>query len=104
MAEHREAPGAGQAGSLCLNKTEGAPRGRRIRFVPVTLRELRIAQGAKLRELAAVAGLSPGLLSQIERGRLVATPAEADRIAHALRLPAGALVTRTMLVHERSEP
>lgn len=65
---------------------------------PVTLRELRQQNDKSLRALAADTGLSVGVLSQIETGRLIATAAEADAIAAALGQPAGALVTRALLV------
>lgn len=83
------------AESLGYNHGERALRKR-----PVSLGEIRLGRGLSLRELQERAGINRATLSQIERGRLVATPAEADAIALALGLPVGSLVTRTMLVYE----
>lgn len=68
---------------------------------PQTLRDLRLAAGLSLRELEARCRISRATLSQIERGRLVATRAEADALAWALGLN-GEFVTRPLLVHEPS--
>lgn len=86
--------------SAGYNNAQGHSRGRRVRFVPRTLRELRMARGITLRELAERSGVAAAIVSQVERGRLVATPGEAAALAVALGLEADGLVTRTMLVHE----
>jgi transcriptional regulator with XRE-family HTH domain len=65
-----------------------------------TLREIRLERDLSLRELAGLSGVSYAVISQIERGRMAATSEEAEAIADALGV--GALVTRTMLVHEES--
>lgn len=49
-----------------------------------TLRELRIEQGITMPELADRAHISRGTLSMIERGRMIATPQERERLAAAL--------------------
>lgn len=72
----------------------------RTRPTPRTLREIRKRAGLSLTALGEASGVSPAVLSQIERGRLVATTEEADRIALALKLPAGALVLRTTLIYD----
>ena len=71
--------------------------GRRVPGPPHTLRELRLNAEMTLRDLAAASGLHKATISQIERGRLVATEQEADALAAALGHPAGALQTRPML-------
>lgn len=65
---------------------------------PVTLRELRHQADLSLRALADMAHLSPAVVSQIENGRLHATETELQKLSFALGLPAGALVTRTLVV------
>lgn len=62
-----------------------------------TLRELRLELGLTLRDVQARTGLHKGALSQIERGRLVASPREARLISQALGFQ---LETRTVLVYE----
>lgn len=62
-----------------------------------TMRQLR-AQRMTLRQLQAVTGINRGTLSQIERGRLVASSAELDAIADALALDR--LENRTLPVSE----
>jgi transcriptional regulator with XRE-family HTH domain len=73
-------------------------RGSRVR----SLRELRFEAGLSLRALAEASNVHRAILSQVERGRMVATTAEADRVADALGLPRGSLHTRTVLVHEEA--
>jgi transcriptional regulator with XRE-family HTH domain len=70
------------------------------RPVPHTLRELRTNRGWTLRELADRSGVLFSVISQIERGRIVATGEEAARLAAALELPAGALRLSATLVYE----
>ena len=65
-----------------------------------TLRELRLELGLTLKQVQERTGLHKATLSQIERGRLVASPAEAQRIGDALGLQ---LETRTVLVYEASD-
>lgn len=67
------------------------------RAVPRTLRELRIERGLSLRETAALTGLHRGVISQIERGRLVARADEMRALQEAIGLP---LETRVMLVSD----
>lgn len=80
------------------NHAKAASRGRPI---PRTLRDLRVARGLSIRALEDASGVNRAIISQIERGRLVATPEEARKLGDALSLP-GPLVTRTMLVHEEA--
>ena len=72
-------------------------RGRRVPPPPHTLRELRLNQSMTLRDLATKSGLNKATISQIERGRLVATQAEADQLAEALGFAPGTLQTKPML-------
>lgn len=85
------------AGRKGYNPGAGASRGR---AVPRTLRELRTSLGLSLRDLEARSGVSRATVSQIERGRLVATTGEADLIAEGLGLGAGSLATRTTLIYD----
>ena len=66
------------------------------------LRELRHDRGLSIRGLETAAGVNRAVISQIERGRLVATAEEADRLDAALDLPAGALRTYTVLATEQA--
>jgi predicted transcriptional regulator len=72
-------------------------QGGTVKPPPATLRELRLRAGLSVRDLGELAGLHKGIVSQIERGRLVATQQEADKLALALGHPAGALQTKPML-------
>lgn len=74
--------------------------GRPGKPAPRTLRELRTAAGITLAVLGELSGVHIATLSQIERGRVIARPEEAERIARALSLPPNALVTRSFLVQE----
>ncbi len=65
-----------------------------------TLRELRVEQGISLRELAEATGINKGTLSGIERGRVVASRAELDRIGYIL---GRRLEVRTLVVYEEHE-
>lgn len=49
-----------------------------------TLRDIRVGQGMRLTELSRLTGLDRGLLSMIERGRMVATPRELQVLSEAL--------------------
>jgi DNA-binding XRE family transcriptional regulator len=69
-------------------------------LVARTLRELRLDRGLSLRDLSELAGLNRATVSQIERGRLVATPAELSRLEAALDLPLATLNTKPMAVYE----
>ncbi|RDI73284.1 helix-turn-helix domain-containing protein [Gaiella occulta] len=51
-----------------------------------TLREIRMGSRTTLRQLQDRTGINKGTLSQIERGRMVASPAELAAIADALGL------------------
>lgn len=62
-----------------------------------TLRELRLELGLTLKQVQERTGLHKGTLSQIERGRLVASPREAALISRALGFQ---METRTVLVYE----
>jgi transcriptional regulator with XRE-family HTH domain len=62
-----------------------------------TLRELRLELGLTLKQVQERTGLHKATLSQIERGRLVASPHEATLISRALGFK---LETRTVLVFE----
>lgn len=62
-----------------------------------TLRELRLELGLTLKQVQERTGLHKGTLSQIERGRIVASPDEARAISVALGFP---METRTVLVFE----
>ncbi|MFF8592456.1 helix-turn-helix domain-containing protein [Streptomyces sp. NPDC015220] len=55
------------------------------------LRELRVADGLSLRALAARTGLSPALLSQVERGVTDPSLATLRRLADAHRVPLAGL-------------
>lgn len=57
-------------------------------------------RGISIRDLERRASINRATISMIERGVMVATPAQADLLALALGLAAGDLVSRTMLVHE----
>lgn len=92
--------GEQQSGPAAANDRNGTPETvvtppgpRMLR----TLRELRVEQGLSLRELAEASGVNKGTISQIERGRLVATRAELDAIAAILDRP---LEVRTLVVYE----
>ena len=62
-----------------------------------TLRELRLELGLTLKQVQERTGLHKATLSQIERGRLVANPREAQAISEALGFE---METRTVLVFE----
>lgn len=62
------------------------------------IRELRVHSGQSLRTLAAGAGLSPGFLSQVERGRANASVSALRRIANALGLATADLFSAEDLV------
>lgn len=62
-----------------------------------TLRELRLELGLTLKQVQERTGLHKATLSQIERGRLVASPKEARLISQALGFQ---METRTVLVFE----
>lgn len=64
------------------------------------LRELRIDHGLSLRALAAAAGIDRAIISQIERGRMVATIEEAAKLSTALGLEANQLRPVTLLATE----
>jgi DNA-binding XRE family transcriptional regulator len=84
---------------LATHQAVTTRHGGRVPAPPRTLRELRLAAGISLRELAETSGLQKGTLSQIERGRIVATKTEADQLATALGLDPGALENATLLIH-----
>lgn len=65
-----------------------------------TLRELRLELGLTLKQVQERTGLHKATLSQIERGRLVASPREALLISRALGFQ---METRTVLVYEASD-
>jgi transcriptional regulator with XRE-family HTH domain len=67
-----------------------------------TLRELRIERGMSLRQLGDRSGLNKGTISQIERGRLVATPREVIALEVGLGLPIASLTVKTMVVLEEA--
>ncbi len=71
--------------------------------MPRTLREMRVQAGLTLRALSDLSGVAAPVVSQIERGRIVAEPHEAAKIASALGLPDGSLVLRTTLVYEEPD-
>lgn len=58
------------------------------------VRALRTALGMKLSDLAAVAGLSPGMLSKVENGVTSASLTTLQAIAQALNMPLASLFTR----------
>lgn len=62
-----------------------------------TLRELRVDEHLSLAELAEKSGVNKGTLSQIERGRIVATPAELVSIGMVFGRQ---LEVRTLAVYE----
>lgn len=64
-----------------------------------TLRELRVEQHLSLADPAEASGIDKGTLSRIERGRIVATPAELASIGKALGKQ---LEVRTLPVYEES--
>lgn len=67
-----------------------------------TLRERRLEQRLSLKGLSERSGIARPIISQIERGRLVATDLEAHLLGDALGLPAGALRIRTVLAYEET--
>src|SRR4051812_1213039 len=60
-----------------------------VRAVGALVRQLRGEQNLSLANLAAAAGLSPGLLSQIERGMGNPSLTTLIKLAHALGVPVG---------------
>lgn len=62
-----------------------------------TLRELRVEQGMSLAQLAEQSGINKGTLSGIERGRIVANPAELAQIGAVF---GRRLEVRTIAVYE----
>jgi len=68
------------------------------RTVLHTLRQIRVGRGWTLGQLASATGINKGTLSQIERGRLVASQHELRLIAAALELDM--LENRTVPCHE----
>lgn len=70
---------------------------RRVPGPPHTLRELRLQRGWSLNDLAQLCEIPKAIISQIERGRMVATAQEADRLAAVFGYPPGALQTKPML-------
>ena len=85
------------AAVLATRETVVTRHGGNVKPPPATLRELRLRAGLSVRDLGEKADLHKGIVSQIERGRLVATQDEADKLAVALGYPAGALQTKPML-------
>jgi transcriptional regulator with XRE-family HTH domain len=67
-----------------------------------TLRELRLDRGLRLADLEAASEVHRALISQIERGRIVATAKEADQLGRALGLSPGSLRTYTVLATEET--
>lgn len=67
---------------------------------PRTLRDLRLDAGLSLRQLSRVSGLNLATVSQIETGRIVATPRELAVLEYVLALEAGSLVNRSLVVHQ----
>lgn len=71
-------------------------RTARPRFVEVfalNMKEARLARGLTQRDLAALTGLSVGSISEIERGQQNITAETIQKIADALVLPYGKLVS-----------
>jgi len=85
---------------LATHQAVTTRRGGRVPAPPRTLRELRLAAGHSLNSFALIAGVPKAVISQIERGRIVATTAEADALAAALGLDPGSLETKPFLVHQ----
>lgn len=67
-----------------------------------TLRDVRLEKNVTIRQLERLSGVSRATISQIERGRMIASRTEAARIAEALGLEPGSLRTRTTLVLEEA--
>lgn len=65
------------------------PMPRTVQAVGVLVRHLRIKKGISLNALAGIAQLSPGLLSQIERGQGNPSLTTLIKLAHALDVPVG---------------
>jgi transcriptional regulator with XRE-family HTH domain len=63
-------------------------------LVGAQLRSLRVALGMTLSDLAASAGLSPGMLSKVENGQTSPSLATLAAIAGALNMPLGSLFTK----------
>ncbi len=64
------------------------------RMVGAQVRALRTALGMKLSNLAAAAGLSPGMLSKVENGATSPSLATLQALAQALNMPLASLFTR----------
>lgn len=57
------------------------------------IRRWRQNNGASLRDVAALSGLSPAMLSQVENGRRTLSPRSKIRLARALGVPLAELFT-----------
>lgn len=64
-----------------------------------TLRELRVEAGLSLQDLADASGVNKGTISQIERGRIVASPRELAAISSVLDRD---LEVRTLAIYEEA--
>lgn len=60
-----------------------------LRPGPTEWGRLRASAGVSLRELERRTGINRGLLSMLDRGRYLPTPAETRKILAALELPEG---------------
>lgn len=76
------------------------PPGKASGAVPRTLRELRYERDWPLTQLAAESGIHVATLSQIERGRIAASPDEIRALEQALGLQ---LAPALMVVHWSTE-
>ena len=74
------------------------------RRLGANLRELRAHRGLTQRQLADLAGLSPGAIGELERGRRVPRADTAFRLAGALGLPVGDLFVGIAWPSPTSEP
>jgi len=63
-------------------------------MVGAQVRALRTALGMKLADLAASAGLSPGMLSKVENGQTSPSLATLQALASALNMPLASLFTK----------
>lgn len=74
---------------------DGAAADRSLeRLVGAQIRSLRVALGLKLSDLAATAGLSPGMLSKVENGQTSPSLATLQSLAQALNIPLASFFTK----------
>lgn len=63
----------------------------------------RLRQGLRINQLSALTGINTVYLSLIERGRLIPTKDELERIGRALNIPANAVMKHLEVVQPAAE-